>query len=239
MTLKKQFYTLDEASAKIGCDVDTILQNAVNGQVKLSISNLGNVYKLVNAIPTDNSPAFDQVIDKTSRLLTLKANAIARIYSGQEVEIHSYLLTLDQTGYDIASIIEPTIDGAEVCFIYAKQNDSKMLTLSDLVITADELERITSTAKDDAPADTIKPTPQPNNDNLSNTAKKVIGLFMLGLMDKQPNGKYKNGDKPNKSNIRDYLLELAQTHKIDDYGLSKADERILSDALNYLEEQRK
>jgi hypothetical protein len=207
MTLKKQFYTLDEASAKIGCDVDTILQNAVNGQVKLSISNLGNVYKLVNAIPTDNSPAFDQVIDKTSRLLTLKANAIARIYSGQEVEIHSYLLTLDQTGYDIASIIEPTIDGAEVCFIYAKQNDSKMLTLSDLVITADELERITSTAKDDAPADTIKPTAQPMQQYDAAICETLTPLIDMIKQFGESESFVKHGKGTQQQLIKDWLNE--------------------------------
>jgi hypothetical protein len=69
----------------------------------------------------------------------------------------------------------------------------------------------------------------------SNTALKVIGLLMHHLA-KSP--KYASGSLPNKSQIKALLLDLAQELDIDPYGLSKVDERLLSEAMKYLENQK-
>lgn len=69
----------------------------------------------------------------------------------------------------------------------------------------------------------------------SKTALKVIGLLMHYLA-KSP--KYASGTSPNKSQIKELLLDLATELKVNQYGLSKVDERLLVDAMKYLEEQK-
>lgn len=71
----------------------------------------------------------------------------------------------------------------------------------------------------------------------SNAALKVIGLFMHHLEETKPNI-YSNNGKPNKVQIRDFLLTLAGKKNIKEYGLVKADENILTMALKYLENQK-
>jgi hypothetical protein len=50
--------------------------------------------------------------------------------------------------------------------------------------------------------------------------------------------KYASGTSPNKSQIKELLLDLATELKVNQYGLSKVDERLLVDAMKYLEEQK-
>ena len=64
---------------------------------------------------------------------------------------------------------------------------------------------------------------------------KVIGLLMHHLA-KSP--KYASGTSPNKSQIKELLLDLAEELGVNPYGLSKVDERVLADALKYLETQK-
>ena len=91
----------------------------------------------------------------------------------------------------------------------------------------------------------IDPNPSSSNakeqlsDNLvtkpSTTSLKVIALLMHHLA-KSP--RYASGKSPNKSQIKKLLLELADELDIDDYGLNKVDERLLAEALKYLETQK-
>ena len=69
----------------------------------------------------------------------------------------------------------------------------------------------------------------------SNTALKVIGLLMCHLA-RSP--KYASGASPNKSQIKELLLDLAEEQGINNYGLSKVDERLLAEAMKYLESQK-
>jgi hypothetical protein len=69
----------------------------------------------------------------------------------------------------------------------------------------------------------------------STTALKVIGLLMHHLA-KSP--KYASGSSPNKSQIKELLLELAMELDVNNYGLSKVDERLLAEAMKYLETQK-
>lgn len=71
---------------------------------------------------------------------------------------------------------------------------------------------------------------------LNKTALKVIGLFMYDLSERGK--KYTNNGQPNKSQIKDFLQTLATKYKIDDHGLRKVDERLLTNALNYFNEQK-
>lgn len=74
-----------------------------------------------------------------------------------------------------------------------------------------------------------------DKDKISNTALKVIGLLMKYLA-KSP--KYASGSSPNKSQIKELLLDLAEEQGINTYGLSKVDERLLAEAMKYLETQK-
>jgi hypothetical protein len=74
-----------------------------------------------------------------------------------------------------------------------------------------------------------------DKDKLNNTALKVIGLLMHQLA-KSP--KYASRSGPNKSQIKELLLTLAEDLKVSPYGLSKVDERLLTDAMKYLEDQK-
>lgn len=73
-------------------------------------------------------------------------------------------------------------------------------------------------------------------DKPTNTALKVIGLLMSHLS-KSP--KYAVGNIPNKTQIKELLLELSEEFDVNEYGLSKVDERLLTDALKYIENQKK
>ena len=67
------------------------------------------------------------------------------------------------------------------------------------------------------------------------SALKVIGLLMHHLA-KSP--RYASGTSPNKSQIKELLLELAVELDVNNYGLSKVDERLLAEAMKYLETQK-
>ena len=88
--------------------------------------------------------------------------------------------------------------------------------------------------KPTSPAHSQK-SPGCNQEKPSPTALKVIGLLMHHLA-KSP--KYASGSSPNKSQIKELLLELAAELNVNPYGLSKVDERLLADAMKYLEEQK-
>ena len=50
--------------------------------------------------------------------------------------------------------------------------------------------------------------------------------------------KYASGNTPNKSQIKALLLDLAAEFDVNEYGLSKVDERLLKEAMDYLEDQK-
>ncbi|WP_420554787.1 hypothetical protein [Neptuniibacter marinus] len=74
-----------------------------------------------------------------------------------------------------------------------------------------------------------------NTETASRTSLKVIGLLMHHLA-KSP--RYASGTSPNKSQIKELLIDLAEELDVNNYGLSKVDERLLADAMNYLEDQK-
>ncbi len=77
--------------------------------------------------------------------------------------------------------------------------------------------------------------PEAANEKPSSTALKVVGLLMHHLA-KSP--KYASGSSPNKSPIKELLLDLAGELGVSTYGLSKVDERLLTEAMRYLETQK-
>lgn len=104
----------------------------------------------------------------------------------------------------------------------------KMLDGAKREITADNLYIYNNPAiKDKAPTAT--------EDKPSKTSLKVIGLLMHHLA---RHSGYASGTSPNKSQIKELLLVLAEEVQVNDYGLQKVDERLLADAMRYLETQK-
>ncbi len=81
-----------------------------------------------------------------------------------------------------------------------------------------------------------KKAPANGSERPSATALKVIGLLMHHLA---KNGQFQNHGLPNKSQIKVLLLKLADEQGINDFGLNRVDERLLADAMEYLETQKK
>jgi hypothetical protein len=84
----------------------------------------------------------------------------------------------------------------------------------------------------------LPPEPQQAQELASRPTKtslKTVGLLMMHLA-KSP--KYASGNAPNKSQIKELLLDLATEYGIKEYGLAKVDERLLTDAMEYLETQK-
>lgn len=81
-----------------------------------------------------------------------------------------------------------------------------------------------------------KMTQASNDESATPAALKVIGLLMHHLSETP---KYKYGEAPNKRAIQELLLSLADKYEIDDVGLRRADERVLTKALEYLQTQKK
>lgn len=101
-----------------------------------------------------------------------------------------------------------------------------IVKLEQIQVSKFELEECITISKKARENETEKP---------SATALKVIGLLMYHLS-KSP--KYASGETPNKSQIKELLLELAVEFGISNYGLSKVDERLLVDAIRHLETQK-
>jgi len=103
------------------------------------------------------------------------------------------------------------------------------VTLEDIYVSKQEYE---STSADSYEA---KVAGRNIGESASDTSLKVIGLLMHHLA-KSP--KYASGSSPNKSQIKELLLELAAELNVSTYRLNKVDERLLTDAMKYLEEQK-
>ncbi|NRP52334.1 MULTISPECIES: hypothetical protein [unclassified Marinobacterium] len=100
------------------------------------------------------------------------------------------------------------------------------LNIEDVFVLESDIAAKLTASKSETTTTTKKP---------SDTALKVIGLLMHHLA-KSP--KYASGGSPNKSQIKELLLELANELDINNYRLSKVDERLLVDAMKYLETQK-
>lgn len=110
--------------------------------------------------------------------------------------------------------------------------DEYEVTYEKVFVTNSELERIkgiVASQNSQTNARATKQTP-------SKTSLKIIGLFMQHLAESE---EYQNQQgSPNKSKIKDFLLELADDQNISTHGLSSSDDGILTDALRYLIEQK-
>ena len=71
-----------------------------------------------------------------------------------------------------------------------------------------------------------------NNAQANLAALKVIGLMMWDLANDKPS--LMHGERPNREQIRNHLLKLAERYEVDSYGLSKSHEGILKQAMEYV-----
>lgn len=108
--------------------------------------------------------------------------------------------------------------------------DDTQISIEDVFLHSSVLSQFGS-QNDNTDKSSVKNIKEP----ASKTALKVIGLLLHHLA---KNPKYATGDNPNKSQIKELLVNLADELDINSYGLSKVDERLLSDALKYIENQK-
>lgn len=163
--------------------------------------------------------ALGQVLELSE--MAIKSLIVNRSFS--EVELYRNLgVSVEDTEFDYKRtaeelyLVEGWVDG--------KPNYLEM-GLDQVFLLKSQLEQFTSTANN----------PSAKRDVSSNTSLKVIGLLMHHLA-KSP--KYASGSTPNKSQIKELLMDLAQELDVNKYGLSKVDERLLAEAMKYLENQK-
>lgn len=145
-------------------------------------------------------------------VVPITKNIVAELWGHGEEKLASLIYDLAPDGFSLQKML----DGSE-----------RLIKEDNVFIYQNALaESYNSTSKSENVPVSERPT---------NTALKVIGFLMHHLA-KSP--KYSSGNKPNKSQIKELLLELSDELDVDSYGLSKVDERLLSDAMTYLDNQK-
>lgn len=172
----------------------------------------------INGTVTDKtfreSPSLFEKEYETCELVLLTSDYIRGLWKAGTTEISkrtfAELFELGQPeGYVIAGIARETDDALVIGNLFVNPSPKPL-----------------QSAQDASGATKEKP---------SSTALKVIGLLMHHLA-KSP--KYASGSAPNKSQIKELLLDLAEELEVNTYGLSKVDERLLAEAMRYLETQK-
>lgn len=235
--------TFTEATAKLGLSHSDLIKEALAGKVRLfhPSKHSGTVaFKLAqleNEGQSDQfwAPLFDYDNNQDSILATLSFET-GQPFALDTTCVASLLLN---GSYEQLGLLKAQLDAEKAIKSTARSNylggDLRWITedridqqysIDDTFLLERELEA--TLAKPNATRATPKDTP-------SNSALKVIGLLMHHLA-KSP--KYASGASPNKSQIKELLLDLALELGVDPYGLNKADERVLSEAMKYLENQK-
>ena len=164
------------------------------------------------AFGTENNMVADEgcieIEYNPSDVIPITESILREIWAYQNVKAESLMLDSAPDGFALKTML----DGAA-------------RLIDEVSIYVDPSSQVSSEEK----------TARVNNDQPSNTALKVVGLLMAYLA-KSP--KYALSGKPNKSQIKELLIELAEELEVSDYGLSKVDERLLTDAMKYLENQK-
>lgn len=233
----KNLISLDVASEKAKLSCNELLYKALDKQ--LGLYHLSSKDKREALVPCINGtlhhasvgdfihqykPLLDQIeyVDvQIAQPLRLNERAIKELLVSRqfnEVELYRELA--------------PEIDEVDFwkteCEVYGWEEDLleyDIIKLDQIQVCELELEKCLSVG---LPSKNVSKDP-------SSTALKVIGLLMHHLS-KSP--KYASGDTPNKSQIKELLLELAVELDVNNYGLSKVDERLLKQASDYLETQK-
>ena len=198
--------------------------------------------------------------DKNCREALIPCKHIEHFHASPGDFIHQYIPLMDQMEYVDIKVAQPLrINKQALKELIVNKSFSEVELYRELAVNIDnqsfdfwkteleihneesDLSRYASVGIDKVVAlkeevintkKTVKPS---GSDLATNTSLKVVGLLMKHLA-KTP--KYASGSSPNKSEIKKLLLTLADEFDIDAYGLNKVDERLLADAMKYLEEQK-
>lgn len=230
-----------EASEKLKIDVSDILFDVLEGSASLYSISKKDVEEIVMATQQEWVDQLRGYIDVYDHV---KAEHV-QIVLGQILEISEkgvkdLLINNRFSEVELYRSLLPDMEGGE--FEYRKTSkelcDMKNwvdgrpnypdLGFEDVYVMRDYVEYAKS-KKDDS---TYLASA---SEGSSKTALKVIGLLMNHLA-KSP--KYASGTSPNKSQIKELLLDLAEEQQVNAYGLSKVDERLLAEAMKYLETQK-
>ena len=227
----KDLVTINFAAQKMAVGLDDILFDALDG--KLELFALSSVQRSIIMIPCKNEwieeerfnvevyshTDYEAVDIELGQALKLNNKAIKGLIVNKsfiEVELFRALPTGQYSEYDFwrtSEELNPHIASDEYATI---DIDSIFLHKKDINTSS----KVAGKVSVEAP---------------SNTSLKVIALLMHHLA-KSP--KYASGTSPNKSQIKELLLELAVELDVNNYGLSKVDERLLAEAMKYLETQK-
>ena len=229
---------LEDAALKLKIEISELLFEALEG--KLQLVALSKVERSVGLVPckkewVEEEQFFIDLYDQEDRLLVdvevaqplhLNNSAIKElIVNGQfsEVELFRNLgPDLSDSEFEYWRTSEELYDHRD--WVDGKPNYSQ-IALDEVHAVGSELKQ--NNKKVHSNAETLE-TP-------SNTSLKVVGLLMHYLAKTKG---YASGTSPNKSQIKELLLQLAAELDVDNYGLNKVDERLLSEALKYLETQK-
>ncbi|NRP58360.1 MULTISPECIES: hypothetical protein [unclassified Marinobacterium] len=233
----RDLINLSEAASTIKLDVSDLLFNALEG--KLDLFTISTSERTLDLFPckkewVDEEGFFIDTYDRENRqhfeleigqVLALNKSAIKGLIVNQkflEVEL------LRNLGDDLTDTEFDHWRTAEELYDHHKWVDGKP-SYKEV-----ELDNIFMLKSEVNSSKQLSTSPV-NNALASNTSLKVIGLLMHHLA-KSP--KYASGTSPNKSQIKELLLELAVELDVNNYGLSKVDERLLAEAMKYLETQK-
>lgn len=237
-TMLRDLVRLDDAARQLRVDVSELLFGALEG--KLQLVALSKIERSLVLVPckkewVEEEQFFIDIYDRENRLhvdvdvaqpLHLNRSAIKElIVNGQFSEVE----LLRNLGPDLSDSAFEYWKTANELYDHRDWVDGKpnhlQIALDDVYAFESELEQ--NEKKVHSNAETLE-TP-------SNTSLKVVGLLMHYLAKTKG---YASGTSPNKSQIKELLLQLAAELDVDSYGLNKVDERLLSEALKYLETQK-
>lgn len=174
----------------------------------------------------DQNPIQKELTVKQGEVLRLDVECITSLFvNGNFNKLDLLNAQLDKNQL-LLDGMNTNYNGGSLKWILDPELD-ELLNIDDVFILENDIKVRALKSNSDQRQSTSKP---------SNTALKVLGLLMHYLAKK--NKKYASGSSPNKSQIKELLIDLAVELDINQYGLSKVDERLLTDALSYLESQK-
>lgn len=173
----------------------------------------------------DQNPVLNEIKVTQGQVLRLDADCITSIIvNGSFSKADLVNAQLDKDSKILDGMNTNYAGGSLMWTIDPELDES--FSIDDIFLLESDIKARALKPKQDLPITTSKP---------SNTALKTIGLLMCHLA-KAP--KYASGSTPNKSEIKKLLLNLADEFEVNDYGLNKVDERLLTEAMKYLETQK-
>ena len=239
----RDLITIFDASKKFTLDTSEILFDALEGNLSLFVLSNKDLREALipckEGVLQHASPGeFIRQYDPLFHHIKYVDIQLGQVLEINEKSIKSLIVNQQFSEAELYKPLAPICDDLEFDFwetereVYSWEED--MPAYSDVTlerIYVLEAEVITTKANKGNKVSISKTT----TGSGSSTALKVIGLLMHHLS-KSP--KYASGTSANRSQIKELLLDLAEELDVNSYGLSKVDERLLSDALKHIESQK-